>query len=81
MKTFKQYLEEANNDYKVGDTIKFNPGVVAAYNNVADFGGLDWGKVTATGETYTVKLDNGNEIKVKSADAYAYGNADGDPNP
>jgi hypothetical protein len=81
MKTFKEFLaEQANSDYKVGDTLKFNVQAVGQYADVQALGGFDWGTVVkADGTSYTLRIDNGNEVVIKADDIYSYGNADATP--
>jgi len=78
---FTDILTEDTSYYNVGDSIKYDLESAANDNPGKDVS-FGYGMVVAkSGMDYILKLDNGQEIKVKNGNAYAYGNADGDANP
>ena len=76
---FSNTLCESENFYKMGQGIKFDQSEVVKYNQNVEIG-FDHGVIVKNvGSDYIVKLDNGNEIKVKNQNALSVGNADADP--
>lgn len=77
MKSFKNYYTEVISMHKVGDEIQWNMTSVADYVDVSSLGGMNHGKiVSVAGSMYTVRINNGNEVKIKSEDAIAFGGDD-----
>jgi len=78
---FVGILSEDKSYYNVGESIKYDLESAAKDNPGKDVS-FGYGMVVAkSGMDYILKLDNGQEIKVKNENAYAFGNADGEANP
>lgn len=79
MKDFKEFIREAaeTQNYEVGQSVKFILDQVTQYIEPDTFGGMNYGTITVKGtNSYDVRLPNGNIVKIKAEDIYAYGNAD-----
>jgi len=77
MITFKEFFLESENNFQVGQKVKFNLQQISSYVDIASLGGEDAGEITAvTGSGYTLRMTNGNEVNIKKEDIYSVGDTD-----
>lgn len=78
MKRLMDYLKEQKvADFKVGQSVKWNPQQVSDYVDIQACGGFDQGIIKEVGaSTFTIRCDNGYEVKIKKEDIYATGGED-----
>jgi len=77
MKKFSEFYNEAENNFKVGETVKIAMANLGSYVNVNELGGEDAGTIESVGGgSYDIKFSNGNVVKIKKEDVYSVGDTD-----